>query len=299
MKKMVLDLRGNGGGLMDAATNIADEFLKNGALIVYTKGRADGEQRTTATKNGKLEDLPLTVLVDENSASASEILAGALQDNDRATIVGRRTFGKGLVQIQQALNDGSAFRLTIARYYTPTGRCIQKPYDKGLEAYQEDEYNRYKNGELYNRDSIHLPDSLQYKTPKGRIVYGGGGIMPDSFVPFDSIGETHYLDQLFRKDIFVMWALDMSMKQGKQLKEKGEESFRKEFVVNDEMFNALLMIADRNGMKRDPSQINRSRSKIERYMKANLARLLWDDEAYTMIINGGDPTVLNALNSFE
>ncbi|HTL82054.1 MAG TPA: S41 family peptidase, partial [Bacteroidia bacterium] len=276
-------------------TGIADEFLSDGKPIVVTKGRTDGEQKTVATKKGKLENMPLTVLVDENSASASEILAGALQDNDRATIIGRRTFGKGLVQVQQGLVDGSAIRLTIARYYTPTGRCIQKPYDKGLDAYESDEMNRYKHGELYSRDSIHFPDSLKYKTPAGKTVYGGGGIMPDNFIPLDTTGSSHYIDELYRRDVFVMWALNYSYVNGAKLRSMGMEKFRSDFTVDQNMLEQFASLAEKNGVKKDPQDLKRMAAVIGRYMKASLARLIWGDTGFTIIVNDADTAIANAV----
>lgn len=217
MQQLIFDLRGNGGGLLDIAVQIADEFLENEKLIVYTKGKSTATKNYNATKKGQYENLPLVILIDENSASASEILAGCLQDNDRATIVGRRSFGKGLVQHQLDLPDGSAIRLTIARYYTPTGRCIQKPYDKGTEEYYKDEEDRYESGELLNKDSIHFADSLKFKTPKGKVVYGGGGIMPDVFVPLDTMGRSKYLNEIYYNGIITDFCFEYADKHRAEL----------------------------------------------------------------------------------
>ncbi len=299
MKKLVLDLRGNGGGFLDAATSIADEFLPEGQLIVYTKGRADGEERIMATKRGRLEKVPLAILVDENSASASEILAGAVQDNDRGVIVGRRTFGKGLVQEEKRLSDGSAFRLTIARYYTPTGRCIQKPYDKGLEAYAHDEQDRYKNGELLSADSIKFPDSLKFRTPGGKVVYGGGGIMPDVFVPIDTSNGSTYLNDLFYKNVFTLWSLDFVEKNRAGLEEKGLPAFRNTFRISDAELNALAAIGEKNGVKRNEGQLKRSGEMIRRYMKANVARGIWGDAAYFQVWNAEDDGLKAAVKALE
>lgn len=299
MKKMILDLRDNGGGLLTAATQIADEFLPDGKKIVYTKGRYDGEHTTLATNQGRLEKMPLAILVNENSASASEIVAGAIQDNDRGLIVGRRTFGKGLVQEEKSLSDGSAFRLTIARYYTPTGRCIQKPYDKGLEAYQDEEAQRMKNGELLNRDSIHFPDSLKFKTPKGRIVYGGGGIMPDLFIPLDTAGGTDYLNSLFYKNIFTIWSLDYTVTRKQQLQQTGLSKFRSRFEVTDAMISELMAAGERNGVKRNESQMRRSSAQIRRYMKATIARNVWGDIGYYQVWNDGDTVLKAAIEALK
>jgi len=295
MKKMVLDLRGNGGGYLDAATSIADEFLPEGKMIVYTKGRVDGEEKILATKTGKLQKMPLAILVDENSASASEILAGAIQDNDRGIIVGRRTFGKGLVQEGKKLSDGSSFRLTIARYYTPTGRCIQKPYNKGLAAYEADEQNRYNHGELLNADSIKFPDSLKFKTPGGKIVYGGGGIMPDIFVPIDTGGGSTYLNNLFYKDIFTLWSMDYIQKHKAELEKSGIENFRKTFVITDAMVNEMMGVGEKNGVTKNDAQFQRSQSLIRIYMKSYVARAMWGNKAYYEIWNDSDAGLKAAL----
>ena len=196
MTRLILDLRGNSGGIMEAAIQIANQFLKEGQLIVYTKGRAQPRNEARATGKGEFESGDLVVLIDEWSASASEILAGAIQDNDRGTIIGRRSFGKGLVQEPISFADGSGMRLTIARYYTPTGRSIQKPYSDGFEKYFDDLNERYNRHEFEVSDSIHFSDSLRFTTPGGRIVYGGGGIMPDKFVPADTSGGSPYFDKV-------------------------------------------------------------------------------------------------------
>jgi carboxyl-terminal processing protease len=299
MKKMVLDLRGNGGGYLDAATAIADEFLTAGKMIVYTKGRVEGEQKSLATATGVLENTELVILVDENSASASEILAGAIQDNDRGTIIGRRTFGKGLVQEEKRLTDGSAFRLTIARYYTPTGRSIQKPYNKGIEAYAADELNRYNHGELVNADSIKFPDSLKFKTPKGKIVYGGGGIMPDLFVPLDTSGGSTLLNNLFYKDIFTMWSLNYAEKHNAELTKTGLNNFRTSFVTTDAMVNELLALGEKNGVARNEAQLKRSSALIKKYMKAAVARNVWGDAGYLQVWNDEDKFIEAAVSSLK
>lgn len=299
MKNLVLDLRGNGGGLLSAAVSIADEFLPEGKQIVYTKGRADGEEHIVATKAGRLEKMPVALLVDENSASASEIVAGALQDNDRGTIVGRRTFGKGLVQEERRLYDGSAFRLTIARYYTPTGRCIQKPYDKGLDAYAGEEEQRYRHGELLNRDSIHFADSLKFKTPGGKIVYGGGGIMPDLFVPLDTAGGTEYLNNLFYENIFTIWALEYAQQNRDRLRTQGIDDFIRNFEITAALTEELVACGEKNGVKKNPAAVRRSLDLIHRYMKANIARSIWGDEGYLHVWNQLDPAVAAAAESFH
>jgi carboxyl-terminal processing protease len=298
MKKLVLDLRGNGGGYLDAATSIADEFLEEGKMIVYTRGRLEGEVKSLATSKGTLEKTPLIILVDENSASASEILAGAIQDNDRGTIIGRRTFGKGLVQEEKRLFDGSAFRLTIARYYTPTGRSIQKPYNKGLEAYQADEENRYNHGELVNADSIKFPDSLKFKTPAGKIVYGGGGIMPDLFVPLDTSGGSTLLNNIFYKDVFTLWSLNYAANHNAELTKMGLKDYRANFAITDALLEELMAVAVKNGVERNEFQLKRSSALIKKYMKAAVARNIWGDAGYLQVWNDEDKFIAAAVDSF-
>lgn len=299
MKKLVFDLRGNGGGLLETAVAICDEFLEDGKMIVYTKGRADGEERLVATKKGTLENIPLAILIDENSASASEIVAGAIQDNDRGIIIGRRSFGKGLVQEEKKLSDGSAFRLTIARYYTPTGRCIQKPYDKGITEYEEDELRRYKNGELLHADSIHFPDSLKYKTPKGKIVYGGGGIMPDIFVPLDTSGNSDYLNKLYYGEIFTLWSLDFNRTNGAQWQKSGYEAFRRQYSPSEKDMSDFYNVADKNGIKANPVQQRQSDKLIRRYMKCYAARLIFGDIGYFPIWNDDDTVIQAAITALQ
>ncbi len=299
MKKLVFDLRGNGGGLLSAAEEISDEFLPDGQMIVYTKGRFDGESKTMATMKGSLEKIPLAILIDENSASASEIVAGAVQDNDRGIIIGRRSFGKGLVQEEKKLSDGSAFRLTIARYYTPTGRCIQKSYANGIKDYELDESRRYKNGELLHADSIHFPDSLKFKTPKGKVVYGGGGIMPDLFIPLDTSGNSDYLNELYYRDIFTLWSLDFNLEEGKQWQKKGYDTFRSTFVVSEKHFVNFSSLARANKVEDDPTGQAQSDKLIRRYMKAFAARVVFGDIGYFPAWNDEDVVVQAALNALS
>jgi carboxyl-terminal processing protease len=298
MKKLVFDLRSNGGGLLDIAIKICDEFLSEGQMIVYTKGRADGEEKTIATRKGTLEKVELVILIDENSASASEIVAGAIQDNDRGILVGRRSFGKGLVQQEQQLSDGSAFRLTIARYYTPTGRCIQKPYGENMDDYEQDAMRRFRNGELLHADSIHFPDSLKFKTPKGKVVYGGGGIMPDIFVPLDTSGNSSYLNHLYYADVFTLWSLDYEKSsEGKAWKQKGFEAFRKSFEVTDAHVSQLYKVAEANKVAADASGQKQSEKLIRRYIKSFAARILFGDIGYYPVWNDEDPVIRAALSA--
>jgi carboxyl-terminal processing protease len=299
MKKLVFDLRGNGGGLLKTAIEICDEFLSEGNMIVYTKGRADGEEKVMATAKGSLENTELAVLIDENSASASEIVAGAIQDNDRGTIVGRRSFGKGLVQEEIPLADGSSFRLTIARYYTPSGRCIQKPYNNGIDHYESEAAHRYDNGELLNADSIHFPDSLKYKTKSGRLVYGGGGIMPDIFVPMDTAGNSKFLNDLYYSNAFVLWALELNKTEGNKWKTAGVSSFRRNYIVTDGIFYSFLKFAETNGVKRNSEAEKQSDKMIRRYIKAYAARALFDDEGYFPVWNDDDPVVQTAITALN
>src|ERR1035437_3933816 len=225
MTSLILDLRGNSGGIMEAAIQIADQFLKEGQLIVYTKGRASPRNEAKATGKGEFETGDLVVLIDEWSASASEILAGALQDNDRGTIIGRRSFGKGLVQEPVPFTDGSAMRLTVARYYTPTGRSIQKPYKDGFDKYYDDISNRYTHGEFEVSDSIHFSDSLKFITPGGKVVYGGGGIMPDKFVPVDTSGVSPYFVKV--RPYIYRFALNYTENYRETLKKFTESDLKK------------------------------------------------------------------------
>ncbi len=301
MEKLILDLRGNGGGVLSAATAIADEILEKNKMIVYTDGRMRDREEVYSRSNGSLENTEIVILINENSASASEILAGAIQDNDRGVIVGRRSFGKGLVQEQVTWPDGSALRLTIARYYTPTGRCIQKPYGESLEAYHAEAYNRYENGELLSADSIQFPDSLKFYTPEGKVVYGGGGIMPDVFVPLDTNGGTPYLYELRYRGILHEFALNYADKNRKTLigKHKSAIGFKNKFKITDSLFNSLIKFADEKGMQRNLEQIIQSKELISRGLKGAISRNLFNDIGYYVIINDYDKTVKAGLESFK
>ena len=244
MKKLIFDLRGNGGGYLQAAIDVADEFLPAQKLIVYTQGQHHPREYFYASAEGLFETGDLIVLIDEWSASASEIVAGAIQDNDRGTIIGRRSFGKGLVQGQLMLKDSSSLRLTMSRYYTPTGRCIQKPYNNGTDAYYNDYYHRFMNGEMDNPDSIHFSDSLKFKTPKGKIVYGGGGIMPDIYVPIEKDSLLRYYNQVVNKGLVYQYAFDYTDKNRKELeKNKSFPEFDKNFMITDEIYTDFIAYA--------------------------------------------------------
>jgi carboxyl-terminal processing protease len=294
MKKLILDLRGNGGGYLKTAVELADEFLANGLQIVYTQGRAHPKKVYSASTRGGFENSELVVLIDEGSASASEIVAGALQDNDRATIIGRRSFGKGLVQDQIDLPDGSAVRLTIARYYTPTGRCIQKPYDKGLHAYYSEEYDRFEGGELYNKDSMKVDKSKQFRTPGGKIVYGGGGIVPDIFVPLDSAKYSTIVNRLFNSGILNGFSFEYTdMGRAAFLKKySNAQSFIDKFEVSEKEVSALNNYITN---KKVNFSVKGNEHGLSQILKALIGRNLFDDAAYYPILNKNDNSIRKAV----
>ena len=289
---LVIDLRGNGGGFLEIASQIADEFLKDKQLIVFTKNKKGRIDKTFATSDGNFESGKVFVLIDENSASASEILAGAIQDNDRGTIVGRRSFGKGLVQREMNFDDGSAVRLTIARYYTPTGRSIQKPYSKGKEDYYKDFEKRFASGELYKKDSIKVNDSLKFKTKNGKIVYGGGGIVPDIFVPLDineSNEEIQYILQSGVIGHFVFEQLDKNRSGFDNLKYNQiiEKSQKTDVYFND--FQQFLLKSGLN------LNLLKNKDLVKNNINAEFARQLYSEEKYFEIILKNDVMVKKVL----
>ncbi|MDJ0645319.1 MAG: S41 family peptidase [Flavobacteriaceae bacterium] len=291
MKGLILDLRGNQGGFLGVATQMVDEFLEDDKLIVFTKNKGGRVDKSYATKKGDFEQGKVYVLIDENSASASEIVAGALQDNDKGTIVGRRSFGKGLVQQEMELGDGSAVRLTVSRYYTPTGRSIQKPYngaDKN-QYYNDDFHERYLNGELQNRDSIKVADSLKFTTPKGKTVYGGGGIIPDVFVPIDT---TAYFGT-FYFGLMNDFVFDYVDNNRKELEQMTFEDFLKDFDKDERILNQYLSI-----IKTQNKGVIADKTYIKHYLKSLFAQFLYDDNAFNRVLNQND-RVLQRVRELE
>ena len=297
MTKLVLDLRNNPGGVLTSATDIAYEFLPGGMTILKTKGRRTGEQVYKSKSGDLLEKTKVVVIINSNSASASEILAGALQDNDRGIVVGRRSFGKGLVQEDRALRDGSNLRITIARYYTPSGRCIQRPYSGDYEDYMKDE-ERFLNGELYQADKQKLPDSLKFKTRKGRIVYGGGGIYPDVFVPFDSTGGSFYLTELRFSGAFTAFAFDFV--KDKRTKWNSAEQFANLFVVDEAILKSFCAFSSKNfKVSYVDNEFKKSKQLISKLLKAEIGRQIWTEEGFYRVINPEDNEFQEALKRLK
>ncbi len=296
LQSLVLDLRGNPGGYLKTAIQIADEFLPAGKLIVYTKGHARPKESFNSSARGFFEKGKLVVLIDEGSASASEIVSGAVQDWDRATIIGRRSFGKGLVQEQSSFPDGSAIRLTIARYYTPTGRSIQKPYNEGYDQYENELYHRIKKGELSSSDSVHFSDSLKYTTPGGKVVYGGGGIMPDVFVPLDTVGISSLYTEVNGKGLIVQYAYDYLDLHRKEITERFPdfETFKQNFLISEDAYNKFIEYALKGGIKRDEAGRAYSTSLICTQLKALIARQIWKNNGFYPIIHELDATLKKA-----
>lgn len=301
MKRMILDLRDNPGGYMDRAIKMADEFLSGNPKIVYTNGkgsRYDSEARARFT--GLFEQGPLIVLINEGSASASEIVSGALQDNDRALIVGRRSFGKGLVQLPIDLQDGSELRLTISRYYTPSGRSIQKPYGKNPKEYRSDILKRYNSGELFSADSIKFNDSLKYKTVrKKRTVYGGGGIMPDYFIPIDTSNNSKYYRSLSAKNVFQEYSFKYYKNNQKKLEAYELKNYIKDFKVTPAMVQEIVAMGKKAGVKYDAKQFKRSEKLIKTLIKALVGRRVWKEQGFYPVWYGIDRTLIKAMELFD
>ena len=297
---MIVDLRGNTGGYMAAAIQMVNEFLPNNRLIVYTQGRKSPRENYTSNGTGSSQKMPLVVLVDEGSASASEIFAGAIQDNDRGTIIGRRSFGKGLVQQPIEFSDGSAIRLTIARYYTPSGRCIQKPYEKGKEdEYELDLLTRYEHGEFFSADSIKQNETDMYRTSLGRPVYGGGGIMPDIFVPQDTTGMTSYFRMAANRGLIIRYTFDYTDRNRQELREYDTPEKLENYLKKQNLLNQFANWAEKKGLKRRNNMIMKSKELFELSLYGNIIYNMLGIEAYIEFLNQTDNTVLKAVEVLE
>jgi carboxyl-terminal processing protease len=297
LKKLVVDLRGNGGGYLSAATSLADEFLPKGKLIVYTRGAHEERTDYFATDSGMFQQGNLAVIIDEYSASASEILAGCLQDLDRATLVGRRSFGKGLVQEQFPFGDGSAVNLTVARYYTPSGRSIQKSYKNGVDSYHNEIAERMQKGELYSAENT-LKDTsfrtaLTYHTTKGKKVYSGGGIMPDIFIPADTNTNTPIIQDLNQQQLFTAYVIDKLYPVFK--KYSTDDEFIKNYSISDQELNSFIVYSSATIKEMDSRELLLSKTNIKKLLKAYTARFQWGDTAYFRVINGDDPALVKAV----
>ncbi len=294
---LVVDLRGNTGGYLESAVQIANEFLSRGQLIVYTQGRAFPRQDYRADGRGSYQKLPLVVLVDEASASASEILAGAIQDNDRGTIIGRRSFGKGLVQKPMEFSDHSMIRLTIARYYTPSGRCIQKPYTDGSH-YDDDWVTRYQHGEFFSEDSI-KHTGPEYHTSNGRIVYGGGGITPDIFVPEDTVDITSYYKEASMSGLILQYAFNYTDENRQHLSEMKTVKEMDTYLKRQGIVEKFAAFAEKNGLKRRNLMIQKSHKLLERFLVSRIIYNIHNEQAWTEYLNQDDPAILEALRLFR
>ncbi len=300
MQGCIIDLRGNTGGYMGAAIQMVNEFLPKGEMIVYTEGVNVPRYEEHANGGGSFQNLPLVVLTDETSASASEIFAGAIQDNDRGTIIGRRTFGKGLVQQPIEFSDGSSVRLTISRYYTPSGRCIQKPYTNGHnEEYELDLLNRYEHGEFFTQDSIKQDESAEYKTKNGRTVYGGGGIMPDIFVPEDTAGYTSYYANVAKAGLFTRFPFEYTDKNRQQLSQYTTMEELLQYLKTQDLLEQLVQHATSKGIKRRNNLIRQSRTLMEEILYGNVIYNVLGMEEYVKYLNQTDPAVLKAVEVLD
>lgn len=280
MQGVIIDLRGNGGGFLDQVIPMVNEFLPADKLIVYTEDRRKRRINEYSTGRGKYQDVALAVLVDETSASSSEILAGAIQDNDRGLVIGRRTFGKGLVQAQIPFEDGSAIRLTVARYYTPTGRSIQKPYTSGDEmSYHLDIINRYNHSEFFSADSIHFDDSMKFTTPAGRTVYGGGGIMPDIFIPLDTLGMSDYYHKVWNTNVLYRYTVDFTDRHRAAMDAVRTLEELDALLASEDLIGEFVKYAERNGVEPDSEGLAMSRELIEAQIRAYIGRNALGDES--------------------
>ena len=298
MKRLIVDLRENEGGILPIAIRMINEFLPEGKLILYTQGKASPRMDYNSNGKGKYQQLPLTVLIDEASASASEIFAGAIQDNDRGNIVGRRSFGKGLVQEQRLLPDNSALRLTVARYYVPSGRSIQKPYDEGKEKYYTDIYQRLLHGEFSQKDSIHFDEKLKYQTVGGRTVYGGGGIMPDLFVPGDTVGFSRYLVEVNRKNQYLYdFTFDFMDRHRQETKNIKDYKQLLKYLDRFDLVNEMADYAAAKGLKRDEKGIRDSYDVLNSLIKAFIGRHVLDDDGFYPLLYQNDVTIKKAIEA--
>ena len=294
---LVIDLRSNTGGYLESAVQIANEFLSKGQLIVYTEGRRYPRQEYRADGRGSYQQIPLVILVDEASASASEILAGAIQDNDRGTIVGRRSFGKGLVQKPMEFTDHSMIRLTIARYYTPSGRCIQKPYADGND-YEGDWMQRYQHGEFFSQDSIKHTGPA-YHTNNGRTVYGGGGITPDIFIPEDTIGMTSYYKEASMSGLILQFAYNYTDENRAKLSSFTDVWEMERYLKGQNTVEKFVVFADKNGLKRRNLMIQKSHKLLERYVNSRIIYNILNEQAWTEYLNSDDPAIIETLRLFR
>ncbi len=297
MESLIFDLRGNTGGYLNTAIELVDQFLTENQLIVFTEGIHSPYQEWRCTKDGLYTTGKLVVLIDEGSASASEILSGAIQDHDRGIVIGRRSFGKGLVQRPFNLPDGSQIRLTTSRYHTPSGRCIQRPYEKGAEDYAKEMTKRLEHGEYYHADSIHFPDSLKYKTDGGRTVYGGGGIMPDIFIPVDTAYNSKLYTNLVRKGALNRFTTDYGLKHRDEIKShyRDFDSFNKDFIVGQDLVNGLKAAAEEAKVEWNDEQFKRSEKFLLLQIKALIARNVWETQQYYQVMSSADSGVQKAL----
>ncbi len=296
MDKLILDLRNNAGGYLQAAISVANEFLADNQLIVYTEGKNRPRNYAYATRRGNFQNEKIVVLIDEGSASASEIVAGAIQDNDRGAIMGRRSFGKGLVQEQINLVDGSAIRLTTARYYTPTGRSIQKPYENGRDDYYKEFHKRFESGEVFHADSIHFDDSLRYTTSGGKIVYGGGGIMPDIFIPIETGEHLSYYNRLINRGMIHEFAFEYTDTHRQELSQFTDfKQFDNGFLITVKMFDDLISYASENGIEPDAKGIAAMHEDIKTLLKALIGRNILDNEGFYPIFHRRDNVFIQAV----
>lgn len=299
LQNLVIDLRGNLGGYMASAVQIANEFLPKNRLIVYMEGRRSPRQDFMSDGKGSYQHIPLIILIDEASASSSEIVSGAIQDNDRGTIIGRRSFGKGLVQKPLSFRDGSMIRLTTARYYTPSGRCIQKPYSSGADKdYEDDLLNRYQSGEYFSQDSI-KHSGKKYHTKNGRIVYGGGGITPDIFVPEDTLGITSYYKEAAISGLILQFAFEYTDENRAKLTELGNYNAITKHLTKQNIVDKFATYADKNGLKRRNLMIKKSHKLLERYIVSRIVYNILDENEWTQYLNQDDPTVSKAMDIFR